>query len=290
MKIHRGSITTLVAALLVAVTSIGIARASGVPQTKSVAPNGRVTVKFLGIRTADDMARDAGRHASAPTVEFNLPTMPLDEYVAAKNTMRAMAAQEQGKPAEPAAPSLAAAPIISTVNFNAASQCDNGTCALPPDTEGAAGPSQIVQTTNSRVDVWAKSNPSGKCRAVLPDEVQPRSAGRPVILGEPERARPCAMPRALSYEREAFRSPNRRGTDPLSIISRSPTVAATSPACLSGNFDSMRGFQRWGDYSASSMDPRNSTTATNNAWIVNETSGSLGGRSIWTSQITSLQK
>jgi hypothetical protein len=84
----------------------------------------------------------------------------------------------------------------------------------------------------------------------------------------------------------------RRSTDSSSTISISSTPAATSPVYLSGNFDSTRGFQRWGDYSATSVDPQTFKSATNNAWIVNETAGNLPfhGRGLWTSQITRLQK
>jgi hypothetical protein len=156
MKTLRRSIATLAASVLAAVTSTGVAAASGPLHGQPIAPTGQVTVTFFGERTADDMARDANLQSSGPTVEFNLPTMPLNEYVAAKQAMTEAA--PQGKPAVPAA---AATPVRTGVHFAAASQCDNGACAYPPDTEGAAGAYQIVQTTNSSVEVWKKANPPG---------------------------------------------------------------------------------------------------------------------------------
>jgi hypothetical protein len=565
MKTLRRSIATLAASALAAVTSIGVAAANGPLHGQPITPTGQVTVTFLGERTADDMARDANLQSSAPTVEFNLPTMPLDQYVRAKQAMIGGAAP-QGKPAVPAA---ASTPVISSVNFAAASECDNGVCAYPPDTEGAAGAKQIVQTTNSSVEVWKKANPPsnllkstadtaffgttdflGDQRVlydaefnrfviVADDFTIPSNAFNNVWLAVSKTANPTgswyiykisfsggpfvagnffdfpnmgmdqdaytftgnifsttgpyvtttvfAIAKARIYNGKGFSFPafntnavgtitpsvqienpdaldqnpidwfaaapnatstspstiiplyimefsskngvgtpqfffwgnvtvpgyslpplapqpspcnvfaddldtgdnrfsnvcrqtpitstfpygtlfcahtvnlgnagvfpaitfyqlnpnslgapaqtstffysgssydfnpsidsdsagdayltwsvtngggsagtnpavvfgGRKSTDPLSTINVSSTAAATSPVCLSGNFDSSRGFQRWGDYSATSVDPASLTTATNNAWIVNETAGTLSGSSIWTSHITRLHK
>ena len=60
----------------------------------------------------------------------------------------------------------------------------------------------------------------------------------------------------------------------------SGTAGFTSPRFLTGNFDPGFGVQRWGDYSAVTLDPSNEATA----WLVNEkiNSGSLWGSRIIT--------
>lgn len=59
------------------------------------------------------------------------------------------------------------------------------------------------------------------------------------------------------------------------------TVAYTSPACLSGNYDSNFGVQRWGDYSQSSSDPG----VSGQFWIDNET---VPTTSSWGTRIVSI--
>jgi hypothetical protein len=56
------------------------------------------------------------------------------------------------------------------------------------------------------------------------------------------------------------------------------TVLSTSPASLAGNFDPNLGMQRWGDYSAVSVDPTNSLRA----GIVNE---KVNSANVWGSRI-----
>ncbi len=60
-------------------------------------------------------------------------------------------------------------------------------------------------------------------------------------------------------------------TDPV-ISGAKGTVLFTSPTCLTGNFDSNFGEQRWGDYSQVSVDPSTAKTF----WIINETIPSTG--------------
>lgn len=57
----------------------------------------------------------------------------------------------------------------------------------------------------------------------------------------------------------------RRASDPFNVIPSGLPVA-TSQTCITGNFDSRFGTQRWGDYSAVTVDPTDSLTG----WIVNE--------------------
>jgi len=61
----------------------------------------------------------------------------------------------------------------------------------------------------------------------------------------------------------------------------SGTAGFTSPTFLSGNFDPGFGIQRWGDYSAVTLDPSNEATA----WLVNE---KINSNSIWGSRIITI--
>jgi hypothetical protein len=56
------------------------------------------------------------------------------------------------------------------------------------------------------------------------------------------------------------------------------TVLLQSPTCLTGNFDSNFGEQRWGDYSKASVDPVTAKTF----WIINET---IPSTSFWGTEI-----
>jgi hypothetical protein len=59
------------------------------------------------------------------------------------------------------------------------------------------------------------------------------------------------------------------------------TAGFTSPTFLTGNFDPRFGTQRWGDYSAVTLDPSNVA----NAWLVNE---KINNNSIWGSRIITI--
>ena len=68
----------------------------------------------------------------------------------------------------------------------------------------------------------------------------------------------------------------RRSTDPTDI--GVGTALFTSPTCITGNFDPRFGVQRWGDYSAVTVDPRSSLRF----WLVNE---KINSASAWGSRI-----
>ncbi len=73
------------------------------------------------------------------------------------------------------------------------------------------------------------------------------------------------LPTGASAHNVRVRFSGRLSTDPLGIISAGSAVV-TSSVGLTGNFDPNFGLQRWGDYSATSIDP----ASTNKAWSVNE--------------------
>jgi hypothetical protein len=67
----------------------------------------------------------------------------------------------------------------------------------------------------------------------------------------------------------------RRSVDPTDI--GAGAACFTSPACITGNFDPNFGVQRWGDYSAVTVDPRNALRF----WLVNE---NINSASAWGSR------
>jgi len=69
----------------------------------------------------------------------------------------------------------------------------------------------------------------------------------------------------------------RRNFDPANVIAAGSSLF-TSPTCITGNFDPRFGTQRWGDYSAVTVDPSNSFRA----WLVNE---KINSSSAWGSRI-----
>jgi hypothetical protein len=72
---------------------------------------------------------------------------------------------------------------------------------------------------------------------------------------------------ATSTTQAQVRFSGKKYADPPATIG-SGTLLKGSTVALTGNFDPMKGFQRWGDYSQVSIDPSDQTGAT--AWVVNE--------------------
>lgn len=85
------------------------------------------------------------------------------------------------------------------------------------------------------------------------------------------------LPSGTGSHNVRVRFSGRLSTDALGIISKGSAVV-TSSVGLTGNFDSNFGLQRWGDYSATSIDPANN----NKAWSVNEW---IQDASDWTTRI-----
>jgi hypothetical protein len=107
------------------------------------------------LRTPEDRARDAGlapTNPGVPGVVINGPTIPLDEYNSLKATMASMPASEKLGPATYSGPYIS----VRGVNFPGAVQHENSVGTWPPDVDGAVGLNQVVQTTNSSIDVWSK--------------------------------------------------------------------------------------------------------------------------------------
>ncbi|MBV8358384.1 MAG: hypothetical protein JO189_10670 [Deltaproteobacteria bacterium] len=85
-----------------------------------------------------------------PAHPVNLPTMPLDEYRAAK-----AAASSGGGPELRARPAAHCKGVL-TLSFTGAVEGESTDSLYPPDVDAAVGRSQILQPTNSNIDVWSK--------------------------------------------------------------------------------------------------------------------------------------
>jgi len=92
-----------------------------------------------------------------------LPTMSLDKYAEQKANLRGK--QQWGEKLGAAngssqvalAAELLAPPIITGPNIQGASDVDG---VMPPDTHGAVGLHEFVETTNEHVDIFQRSNPT----------------------------------------------------------------------------------------------------------------------------------
>jgi hypothetical protein len=106
--------------------------------------------------TAAQMAAFTSSPSIPAAGMVNRPTIPLDEYSA----LKAMATWSGGqKPAEQSFGFAATSPAIAfTTDFQGAIQAENGTGNIsPPDVDAAVGPTQIVQPSNSSLDVFSKT-------------------------------------------------------------------------------------------------------------------------------------
>ncbi len=146
----------LALAIIVAQSAVpGEVAATGI-NGPAISSSGTVSAGNAVLRTWDDMARDANMKPSAgvvPGAIINAPTIPLGEY----NSLKAWAAQAHGvKGAGSSGPSGPLAPSIKGVNFAGSVQGENGEGFVPPDTHMATGVYDLVETTNSSIDVWSK--------------------------------------------------------------------------------------------------------------------------------------
>jgi hypothetical protein len=80
-----------------------------------------------------------------------------------------------------------------------------------------------------------------------------------------------------------MRISGRQPADALGVISAG-TIVATSAVALTGNPSSTAGVQRWGDYSAVSLDPQpvGACAANRRAWAINEV---INSSSVWGSRV-----
>jgi len=75
----------------------------------------------------------------------------MDQYIAAK----AAAASAVSSPVRPTA--IGPLAPTFTTNFTGAAEGENGDSLVPPDVDAAVGRSQILQPTNSNIDIWSKT-------------------------------------------------------------------------------------------------------------------------------------
>ena len=93
------------------------------------------------------------QHSAPAAIPFR-PTISASAYAAAKKAAEA----NRSPRVEPLGPVLPAAPPRTILkNFNGASDVDG---FVPPDTEGAAGATQFVETTNSHINIFKKTDGS----------------------------------------------------------------------------------------------------------------------------------
>lgn len=124
-----------------------------------IKPSAMIKVGAAELRTPETM--QMAEAAMGPMAVVNVPFMPTmspSEYRAAKaaaGSLAAAAATQGAKGGAPLAPEALAPPLTRGVNYNGASQSGG----YPPDTHGAAGPSNYVQIVNFRVVVYNKANP-----------------------------------------------------------------------------------------------------------------------------------
>ncbi|MDO8434485.1 MAG: hypothetical protein Q7S58_18980 [Candidatus Binatus sp.] len=122
----------------------------------AIPSSGTVSAGPAALRTAEDMARDSGLTASSSVVDgaiINAPTIPLSEY----KSLKAWSAEPVGsKGPGSSGPSGAYVPVTKGVNFAGSVQGENGKSFVPPDTHMAAGLAELVETTNSSIDVFSK--------------------------------------------------------------------------------------------------------------------------------------
>jgi len=76
----------------------------------------------------------------------------------------------------------------------------------------------------------------------------------------------------------------RKATDPLGLMTPNTTPLVISSTCMTQNFDSLFGHQRWGAYSAVAVDSLG-LTPTSFYWIVNEFTAGTSTTNFWKSEI-----
>ena len=123
-----------------------------------IAPSGRAFSDRAEVVKPGQIAALVGRPSRGPAGPINRPTIPLYEYNAAK-----AAAASAGGASSPVGPTAIPplAPAFTT-NFTGAADTpppagENGDSLVPPDVDAAVGRSQILQPTNSNIDIWSKT-------------------------------------------------------------------------------------------------------------------------------------
>jgi hypothetical protein len=137
-------------ALIVATSLAGVdlANAGNGPLIRA---SGQTVSGKGAVRSAAEMSSFVGQPSRGPAGPINRPTMPVASYNAAKDAASfgvGQKPQAQG-PAGPMAPAF-------TTNFTGAVEGENGEDFVPPDVDAAVGGTQILQPSNSSIDVFSK--------------------------------------------------------------------------------------------------------------------------------------
>jgi len=119
----------------------------------SIAPSGNTFGGPAKVLTPAQMNVALQQASRAPVGPINRPTIPLDQYRAAK----AAAASEGFQASTPGTTGTGASGPTFGTNFTGAVEGENSNDDFPPDADSAVGPSQILQPTNSSIDIWTKT-------------------------------------------------------------------------------------------------------------------------------------
>jgi hypothetical protein len=125
---------------------------SSAGQGPSIAPSGRTFSSHAEILTTREMAAFVGQPVRGPVGPINRPTIPLDEYNAAKAVAPIVGESSRAY----AAATRPLTPTVTT-NFTGAAEGENADSLFPPDVDSAVGSYQILQPTNSNIDIWSKT-------------------------------------------------------------------------------------------------------------------------------------
>ena len=144
-------LTIAILAMSLAVQTLFNIDSVAAAQGASIVPSGRAFSPNAVVITPGQIAPLVGLPARGPAGPINRPTMPLADY----DTAKAAAAAALG----PKSAVAAAAPRVPVrgISFVGAVQGENGDSLVPPDVDAAVGRSQILQPTNSNIDIWSKT-------------------------------------------------------------------------------------------------------------------------------------
>jgi hypothetical protein len=146
---HKRSLAVAIA-LVVSVLGggVGLAQSQESAASASIAPSGSLSPSSIRSQVMPASTVDSGVSASVP---FK-PTISEADYAAAKAKVVASSAKSGAAPAAPQTP-----PGVVIRNFEGVNQATSCGGCYPPDTEGAIGDLEFVETVNQHVNVYNRN-------------------------------------------------------------------------------------------------------------------------------------